>query len=144
MTGWRERATAIRAVLDRRKGAETAAVSARPEPEAALARQAAFAGRVLKEVLAPVAREFSQIVTGAPAKPAAHEYHLRSLGLTCELDSRRFSVGVFLLPDDKVRIAVSLTPSQTAGWHRDFGLDASNEEVEEWFGTALARLYEAA
>jgi hypothetical protein len=91
-----------------------------------------------------VASEFAQIVTGEPGRPAVHAYHRGAVGLTCDLDSRRFAVNVFLLPEAKVRIAVSLAPSQTAGWHKDFRLDASKEEIEEWFGSALARLYEAA
>jgi len=41
------------------------------------------------------------------------------------------------------RNALSLFPSQTLSWHQDYPLDAQNEEIEEWFGTSLARLYEA-
>jgi hypothetical protein len=142
MIGWRERAAAIHTAVEKRKACAAGASAPSSEAEAALAQQAAFVRRISQEVLVPVLKEFCEIVTGPPGKPVVHEYHKRAFGVTCELDSRRFCVNVFLLPDGEVRIAVSLMPSQTGGWHRDYRLGARNEEIEEWFGTALSRLYE--
>lgn len=143
MRSWRERAAAIRTAEEGRR-AEARVVEAPPgEPEAALIQQSAFARRVIAEVLAPVLREFLQIVTGTPGTTVCHEYHRRALGVCCELDSRRFSVDLFLLTDGKVRLAVSLLPQSTDGWHRDYDPTARNEEIEEWFGVSLCRLYEA-
>jgi hypothetical protein len=145
MSSWRERATAIRALLEKRKRTEaTAARFGAREPEGALTRQAAFARRVSAEVLTPVLQEFSRIVTGKAATPVSHEYHARAFGLTCDLDSQRLAVTVFLVPDGKVRLAVNVLPAETEGWHKDFQPNARNEQIEEWFGTALARLFQAA
>jgi hypothetical protein len=141
---WRERATAIRAVAEKRKSGEAAAAARAREAESALLPQTAFARRIIDEVLIPVLKDFGRIVTGAAGSPVFHEYHQRAFGLTYELDSLRFSVGVFLLPEPRVRLAVSLMPSSTEGWHRDFPLNARNGEIEEWFGTSLSRLYEVA
>lgn len=143
MAGWREQATALRAVIEKRQK-DQAVVSARlPDGDGGLTRQTAFARKIIEEVLIPVLREFSSIVTGVAVQPVQHAYHKQYFGLTCELDSRRFTVDVFLIPEAKVRLAVSLKPSQTLGWHQDFALDATNAEIEEWLGTSLTRLYDA-
>jgi len=143
MSGWRERAVAIRAVQERRKATGGTPSAPAREGDGARARQAAFARRIIEEVLAPVLREFTRIVTGEPGTAVFHEYHKRRFGLTCDLDARRFAADVFLTEDGTVRLAVSLIPSISPGWDRDYPLNARNCEIEEWFGTALARLYEA-
>jgi hypothetical protein len=141
MIGCRE-ASAIRTIADKRKAAEAAA-SARAN-EAALPQQTAFARRISEEVLIPVLKELCEIATGAPGAPVFHAYHRRAFGVTCDLDSLRFSIDVFLLPDAGVRIAVSVIPSQAEGWHRDYSLSARNDEIEEWVGRALSKVYAAA
>jgi hypothetical protein len=142
MSDWREGATAIRAAIERRKAEETAASARRKEPDGLFPQQTAFAHRIIEEVLTPVLREFVRIVTGEPGKPIVHEYDKRTLGLTCDLDSLRYSVRVYLLPDSVVRIAVFLNPSCGDGCHRDYGIPTPDEAIERWFGESLVRLYE--
>jgi hypothetical protein len=142
MIGWREKARAIRPRGETRSAGDGAAET-RPKPgEAIRPEQAAFARRILKEVLIPVLTEFVGIVTDAPAEPACHEYDERSLGVSCDLDSLRFTIKVFLLHDSRVRVAVFLTPSQTGGHCKNYELAAPNGEIEEWVGSCLVKLYE--
>jgi hypothetical protein len=142
MSDWREGATAIRVAIDKRKADAAVATARRGEPDGLLPQQAAFARRIIEEVLSPVLREYVQILTGVAGKPIFHEYDKRTLGLTCDLDALRYSVHVYLLPDSMVRIAVSLMPSHGDGCYRDYGIYAPNEEIERWFGGSLVRLYE--
>ncbi len=142
MSDWRDGAAAIRAAIDKRRADEAAALARKKEPEGLLPQQTAFARRIIEEVLGPVLREFVQILTGQAGKPVLHDYDKRTLGLTCDLDSLRYSVHLYLLPDSMVRIAVSLVPSHGDGCHRDYGMYAPNEEIERWFGGSLVRLYE--
>jgi hypothetical protein len=143
MSDWRERAKVIRAGLDRHPVDEAATAARDREREAMLPKQTAFATKIIKEIVVPVLTEFVGIVTGTPGKPVCHEYDKRTYGVTCDLDSLRFWVKAYLLFDSKVRLAVSLTPSQTEGWHRDYGPQARDDEIEEWFGNCLAKLYES-
>jgi hypothetical protein len=142
MIDWRERARAIRIGMGRRGVHEAGVAVLRQQAETCPPQQAAFAKRMINEVVAPVLREFVGIVTDAPGKPVYHEHDRRTLALTCDLDARRFTVKVYLLPDSTVRLGVFLIPSHTEGDCRDFGLDARNEEIEGWLGDCLTRLYE--
>ncbi len=141
MIAWREKATAIRHKEE--SSPDGAAVATRRKPCGDLLPwQAAFAKKVVQEVLIPVLAEFVSIVTGSPAKPIYHEYDERTVGVTCDLDSMRFTAKVYLFPDAAVRFAVFLTPSLAEGHCRDFHLSAGNHEIEEWFGGCLAKMYE--
>jgi hypothetical protein len=142
MIGWREKAQGIRARQDWRIAAGATTTAREKRAEAPLPEQAAFAQRVIQEVLIPVLTEFAGIVTDTAAKPVYHEYDERALGVSCDLNSQRFTTKVYLLPDVRVRLTVFLTPSQTEGQCKDFGLSARNDEIEEWFGDCLARLYD--
>jgi hypothetical protein len=142
MSDWRERARAIRAAEDEYGVIEVVAAARGEGSEATLPRQAELAKKLIHEILMPVLAEFAGIVTAVPATPVFHQYDQRSLGVTCDLDSVRFAVHVFLLPDASVRIAVFLMPSRAEPLFRDFGLAASGEEVEQWFGASLAKLFE--
>jgi hypothetical protein len=141
MISWREKARSLRA-WELSKSGGTALAHRRAPTGAPLARQVAFAESITKEVLIPVLKEFAEIVSGAPAHPVYHHYNETAFGVTCDLDSRRFTVKVYLLPSLEVRIAVFLTPSSTEGHCRDYRLVAPRSEIEEWLGDCLARLYE--
>lgn len=142
MISWREKAQGIRSRQDWRVETGAAAIAQEKQAEAKLLQQAAFAKRIIREVLIPVLTEFAGIVTDKEAKPVYHEYDERTLGVTCDLNSQRFTTKVYLLPDAAIRVTVFLTPSPTEGHCRDYGLAARNDEIEEWFGDCLARLYD--
>jgi hypothetical protein len=118
MSDWRDGAAAIRTAIEKRKADDAAASARRKEPEGL------------------------QIVTGEAEKAEAHEYEKRTLGLTCDLDSLRYWINLYLLRDSTVRIAVSLMPSHGDGCYRDYGMYVPNEEIERWFGGSLVRLYD--
>jgi len=141
MSDWRELAKAIRAKEDERGGVEGVVPFEDNESELFLTQEAIFAKKVINEVLIPVLAEFAEIVTRTPAKPVFHEYDTQTFGVTCDLDSVRFSVNVYLLPNSIVRIAVFLTPSSAEPDHQDYRLSAQHEEIEEWFGDCLVKLY---
>jgi hypothetical protein len=142
MFDWRERARAMRIGMDRRGTHEAGVAVVDQQAEPCPPQQAAFARRIINEVVAPVLREFVSIVTDVPGKPVYHEHDKRTLAMTCDLDARRFTVKVYLLPDATVRLGAFLTPSHAEGDCKDFGLDARNEEIEGWLGDCLNRLYE--
>jgi hypothetical protein len=141
MIDWRERARAIRMHMDRRGIHEGGVAVLRPQAEPYPPRQAAFAKRIINEVVSPVLKEFVGIVTDVPGRPVYHEHDRRTLAMTCDLDARRFTVKVYLVPDSAVRLGVFRTPSHAEGDCKDFGLDARNEEIEGWLGDCLNRLY---
>jgi hypothetical protein len=143
MSNWRERAQAVRLAAERRLGGE--AVVARTRELAPAPHQGAFARQVIQEVLLPVLTEVVGLLTGSPGKPLLHEYGPRDLGVSCELDSLRFQVHVFLLEGKAIRVAVSLLPSFRDGcfaYYRDFGPQTGYGEIEAWFGDALVKMYE--
>ncbi len=142
MTDWRERAHAIRATEDQCTTSQSVAVARNGAPDVLREKQELFARHFIHEVLVPVLREFGGIVTRETATPVVHEYDRRTFGITCDLDSARFVVHVFLLADGNVRIAVFLGPSQVEPHYRDFELSASKQEIEQWFGGCLVKLYE--
>jgi len=142
MIGWRERAKDIRARQERRRTALSASAPQAEELPGDHHQQAAFAKRVIREVLAPVLSEFVSIVKGTPAMVAYHESGERTLGVTCDLNSSRFTAKVHLLAGLEVRLSVFLTPSQAEAHCRDFSLSAPNAEIEAWFGDCLTKLYE--
>jgi len=142
MSDWREGAAAIRAAFEKQQSDKTTATARRRESEGLLPQQSTFARRMLADVLRPVLQEFVLIVTGVSGNVVTHEDDKRTLSLTCELDSLRYSVSLYLLFDSTVRIAVSLMPSHGDGRYRDYGLYAREEEVERWFGTSLVKLYD--
>ncbi len=142
MSTWRNQAEAIRAKIEKRKVDKNAAAARQALQEAMQPQQIAYARKCIREVLVPVLTDFVAILNGAPGKPILHEYDRRTLGVTCDLDSQRFVVTVYLLPDSLVRVAVFLIPSQTEPHYRDFALSAANDDLEEWFGSSLVRLYE--
>jgi hypothetical protein len=142
MKTWRNQAEAIRARMEKRKVDEAAAAARHAFLEAMLPQQIAFAKKCIREVLMPVLTDFVHILSGTPGKPVLHEYDRRAIGVTCDMDSQRFVVNVYLLPDSLVRIAVFLIQSQTEPHYRDFAFSATNDEIEEWFGSSLVKLYE--
>jgi hypothetical protein len=142
MNTWRNQAEAIRARIEKRKVDESEAAAWCALAEKMLPQQIAYARKIIREVLVPVLTDFVAILTGTPGKPVQREYDRRALGVTCDLNSQRFVVNVHLLPDSKVRVAVFLVPSQTEPHHRDFALSTTNDDIEEWFGSSLVKLYE--
>jgi hypothetical protein len=142
MIGWREKAQGIRARQDWRMASGAATIAREKRADAKLPQQTACAKRIIQEVLIPVLTEFTGIVTDTATKPLYHEYDERTLGVTCDLNAQRFTSKVYLLPEAGVRLTVFLTPSQTEGHCKDFELSARNDEIEEWFGDCLARLYD--
>lgn len=142
MSDWRDRARSIRAQEDESGVFEMVAAARDRDAGARVLRQEEFAKKVIHEVLMPVLAEFAGIVTRVSGPPVLHRYDRRTFGVTCDLDSVRFTVHVFLLPDAQVRIAVALAPSRAEPHYRDYPLSARNEEIEPWFGACLVNLYE--
>ncbi len=142
MSNWRKQAEAIRAHIEKRRVDGAAAAARHAFLEAMSPQQIAFARKCIREVLVPVLTDFVAILNHAPGKPVLHEYDRRTLGVTCDLDSQRFVVTVYLLPDSLVRVSVFLIPSQTEPHYRDFAFSAANDDIEEWFGSTLVKLYE--
>ncbi|HLN27502.1 MAG TPA: hypothetical protein VK395_07135 [Gemmataceae bacterium] len=142
MIGWREKAKRFRAGQGRRQVAGRVATPVAAGLPDQLGQQVTFAKRIAKEVLVPVLREFASIVTGAPAPVQYHEYDERTIGVTCDLNSSRFTAKVYFLPAAAIRLSVILTPSQTEAHCRDFAITAPNNTIEEWFGNCLTKLYE--
>ena len=142
MSDWRERARAIRAAEEERGVIEAVAAARDHGSDTLLARQTAFAKQLILEVLVPVLADFAGIVNPSPDTPVLHKYDRQTFGLTCDLDSVRFAVHVFLLTDGLVRIAVFLEPSQVEPHSRDYPLTADSDDIERWFGDCLVKLYE--
>jgi hypothetical protein len=142
MSHWRKQAEAIRAQLQKRRGDDQAAARQALQ-EQSWTQQSAHAKKVIREVLTPVLTDFAAIVTGTPGKPIEHDYDRRAMAVTCDLNSQRFVANVYLLPDAMIRIAVFLVPSQTEPHYRDFAASAAGEEIENWFGSSLVKLYES-
>jgi hypothetical protein len=142
MIDWRQQARAIRVAQEKRLHRSGAVVLEEAPPSGSLQRQAAFAERVIHEVLGPVLTEFADIVADTSVTPVFHHYDDRTVGVTCDLDSLRFTSKLHFLPDSAVRLTVFPTPTQTEGHCRDFDLSAPNGELEQWFGNCLGKLYE--
>jgi hypothetical protein len=142
MSDWREHARAIRTIEEECGMPDVIAAARDGAREALLGRQTVFARRMIPEVLAPVLGEFSGIVTREPCTPVIHEYDARTYGLTCDLDSVRFILHVFLLADGKVRVTVLLSPVRGDPHCRDFELSVGNKQIESWLGDCLVKLYE--